>query len=531
MLYSKDLTENLRQRAILLSEANDNPEIQLKLMRMCEEDPLFFFNMFLWTYKPKAVGAEWEPESPNLPFITYSEFQDEYILSIIWHIENQEDNITEKSREMGFSWMILWVHVWAFLFKRWSSLIGSYKEDYVDEQWNMDSSFERIRYMMSRLPSWMKPKDMISKYMSVSSKSIWCEIAWDAGASFGTGWRRKFVFLDEFSLWQNDSTAFRKTADVTNCRIFWGTPEWRFNIYGRIMTNHKDYAHLSIKKHRLHWSKHPLKTIEWYEAQKKKRTKLDVAKELDISYDDSVEGAVYTDFTSLVRVKPLEYNPNLKTYTSWDFGRDSNALIFWQKDFWTNRLFIIHSVKRVNWHIEKFLAFVTGKPTQNHVYDKEDLNEIDFIDSMNLKYSWHFWDPYNGNAITTNATESIYDILARYGIHLTLKTGSTVESRIRDTTLALSRIVIDEQQYNLIQSMIQSRYPKVKEWSEATNEKTKPIHDENSHFRTAFEYFIDNEPHHDVSRITSEPRVFHNKITGKTQYTSPSQNRFWLAQR
>ena len=58
MLYSKDLTENLRQRATILAEAHSNIELQHKLIRLCSEDPLFFFNMFLWTYKPKAVGAE-----------------------------------------------------------------------------------------------------------------------------------------------------------------------------------------------------------------------------------------------------------------------------------------------------------------------------------------------------------------------------------------------------------------------------------------------------------------------------------------
>jgi hypothetical protein len=30
---------------------------------------LFFFNMFLWTFKPKALWDEWEPENPNVPFI------------------------------------------------------------------------------------------------------------------------------------------------------------------------------------------------------------------------------------------------------------------------------------------------------------------------------------------------------------------------------------------------------------------------------------------------------------------------------
>ena len=44
----------------------------------------------------------------------------------------------------------------------------------------------------------------------------------------------------------------------------------------------------------------------------------------------------------------------------------------------------------------------------------------------------------------------------------------------------------------LFRSVSQSRYPD--ETKQMTSEKTKPIHNEFSHFRTALEYFADNEP-------------------------------------
>jgi hypothetical protein len=95
--------------------------------------------------------------------------------------------------------------------------------------------------------------------------------------------------MDEFQQRQFAKTALRKTRDVTPCRIMGGTPEGRFNEYGKIMTNHPDYSHLTLKKYRLHWSQHPNKTPQRYEEQKKIRTRLEIAQELDISYDDSVE--------------------------------------------------------------------------------------------------------------------------------------------------------------------------------------------------------------------------------------------------
>jgi len=518
MLYSKDHEENLKQRAILLLKAQNNPEIQQIIMRQCHDDPLFFFNLFLWTYKPKAVGDEWEPEDPNLPFITY-EFQDEFITDLIWCIENQQDNSTEKSREMWYSWQMLGIWLWWLLFRRWSGLIGSYKEEYVDKQWSMDSAFERLRYMLDRLPKWMKPSDMVAKFCSISSKELGAEIGGDSGENFGTWWRRKWVFMDEFALWRADEKAFRKTKDVTNCRIIGGTPEGRFNVYGKIMTNHPDYAHLNIRKFHLHWSKHPLKTLAWYEKQKWERTKLDMAKEIDISYDDSVSGAVYSDFTTLVRQEELLYNPNFRTYTAWDFGRDSNVLQIWQKDFDTNRVYMLRSIRRKWWHIRKFAAFCTGTPTQWEIYTEDELEFIKWVwDTIWLTgYSNHFWDPYNGDALQTNAIESIKEILAWLWIHLSLKSWSTVEWRITATTLSLGRMTVNKSETDFIQSMIQSHYPKVKENSQATTETRKPVHDENSHQRTATEYFFDNEPKMDWLKMEAQPRVFINKITGKAQ--------------
>jgi hypothetical protein len=120
-------------------------------------------------------------------------------------------------------------------------------------------------------------------------------------------------------------------------------------------------------------------------------------------------------------------------------------------------------------------------------------------------YAWHFGDPYNWDSLTTNATQSIKDSLWEMWIYLTLKSWSTVESRITATKLSLSRIYINyDENINLVESIRQSKYPKVKEGSQSTTERTKPVHDENSHFRTALEYFIDNEPQQ-LKQTTSKP--------------------------
>lgn len=485
-MYPKTYGENIRFRDKIISSAEADIETQQLVMIQCKRSILFFFNTFLRTYDPRLAQS-------NIPFITYP-YQDKYLEALVQCIINDRDNITEKSRDMWFSWMILWVLLRGFLFHWWSSLIGSYKENYVDEQGNMDSSFERLRYMISYLPKWMLPTTLDMKYMSISDTKTNKEISGDAWRNFGTGWRRKVVFMDEFALRPADSTAFRKTRDITNCRIIGWTPEGTMNIYGKIMTNHPDYIHLDIKKYRLHWKLHPLKTQERYEREKKKRTVLDVAKELDISYDDSVSGAVYKSFRNMVAISYYPYDPNMKLYRSFDFGRDSNACIRWQKDFRTNMLYIIRSVRRKDWNIKQFAWLVTGRPTPWFLYTEEDIQFMDEI-ADRRKTSGDYGDPYNADSTTTNTQwpNSIRQQFQEFWIYLRTKR-STLEERIRKTTLALERVKIDQTVTDVIESMVQSKYPQVPENSQWTREKLKPVHDDNSHMRTAFEYFIDNEP-------------------------------------
>ena len=486
------LEKNIKDRLKLLSAAKDDREVQLALLVQCKADIKFFCDYFCFTYNPFETPSD-------SPFVLY-DFQRKYISDVVECIESGHDNITEKSRRMGFSWMLIVIHLWGFLFKKWGSLYGSYKQDYVDEQGNMDSFFERCRYLLSKLPKWMLPDDMIIKFKSISSKTLGVDIAGDCGANFGTGGRRRFISLDEFAYWQYDAMALRKTKDVAPCRIFGGTPEGRFNIYGKIMTNHKDYQHLTFKRFTLHWRIHPHYDDEWYEKQKKERTKLEIAKELDINYDDSVTGAVYKDFNEICTFGKFEFNPLLKTYTGWDFGRDMTAIVWMQKDFSNNRLYIIKTFQKSNTDIDFFAAFFIGEPIQGFSYTQEELNLIEELRAYKTTYAGHYGDPYNGDSQSGVTQNTFKTVLAKYGIHILFKTDAKgnikrlhPQERINIATLAMRRLNIDDRCHDFIQAIGQSRYPQVKESAQNIAEKKVPIHDSNSHYRTAMEYLLENE--------------------------------------
>lgn len=457
-------------------------------MEECAKDVRFFVNVFGWTYDPRLVDA-------HLPFILYP-FQDDHLIQMVRCVEDEKDMFYDKSRDMGASWLAVAFQSWGFLFKEWGILYGSYKEAYVDKKGDMDSNFERIRYFISRLPSWMKPSDIVDKHMNISSKKLGCSIAGDAGENFGTGGRRKVILGDEFSYWQFDKNAFRKTADVTNCRIFWGTPNGRFNVFGKVMTGDAQYKNLDLIKKTLHWKLHPKKTQEWYDNEKKRRTPLDMAREIDLSYDDSVEGAVYKSFNDSVNFGSYTFDQNLFLYTTWDFGRDMTAIIWKQKDFRTGAVYTIDAFQKENTDIKFFAAFITGKPTPGCSYTQAELEKIEEHAKWTHKYAEHFGDPYNGNNRNVISTNTIVKELDRYGVHVTLTRGSTVPERINMVELAMIRQFVNSDLTEYIQAMTQSRYPQSRENSQSTTERLLPVHDAYSHFRTAEEYWADNEPEH-----------------------------------
>ena len=71
--------ENKLQRIKLLEHAHTDPEIQKWIIKRCSEDPIYFFNMLLWTYNPRLLN-------PHLPFILYP-YQEISIIDVIDSIE------------------------------------------------------------------------------------------------------------------------------------------------------------------------------------------------------------------------------------------------------------------------------------------------------------------------------------------------------------------------------------------------------------------------------------------------------------
>jgi hypothetical protein len=317
-LVPKDSEGNRVFRRKMLQLAHQSRSNARDIWRMCARDLLFTVNTFCWTFDPrKPVSA--------LPFITW-EFQDDGFDQLL-DVLGKQDLLSEKSRDMGLSWMMLTTLWWSWNFSpdTKSFLMVSRTEDLVDKKNDPDALFWKIDYIIDHLPRFLRPKlerNKLTLYNVDTKSSI-------TGASTtsetGRGGRKTAIMLDEFAAVPDGHAMLKSTRDNTNCRLFNSTPQGTANAF-------YDMAQTDIRKIRFHWSLHPEKSVgiytdvhgkqrsPWYDLQCKRAAHpQEIAQELDIDY----MGSAYQFFNpqmlqeiAVGDVRPpfvtgeLEYNPH-----------------------------------------------------------------------------------------------------------------------------------------------------------------------------------------------------------------------------
>lgn len=370
MKYPKEIENNLLYRVRIIERMQDD-EFACLIKEYAMRDVLYFFNVYLWTYDPRGRGRY-----KDLPFVTW-EYQDEYILGINDGIEIGEDIFTDKSRDMGVTWMKLGVILWRFLSKRGEDyLLGSRKEEYVDTGGNMSTHFEKVRYMLRRLPKIFLPDGFDwgkhSNYMRIKNPDGGGIIVGEAtNANFGRGGRFKAVMMDEFQNWENDDAAYRSVSDSTNCKMILGTPQGMGNKFAELKRTSE-----IRRKYNLMWWLHPHKTglskehiemverggvvdkvsnylvqvkevrggiyidqygkkrSEWYDKECDERGRDDIAENLDCSYLTS--GRPYFDMLKceegIVRGEEPKFIGNLEWVVEPQYNQGGECINEWDLD-------------------------------------------------------------------------------------------------------------------------------------------------------------------------------------------------------
>lgn len=500
LLLDEILNRVTRELTIKEASKEEKKQIITKEMFECYNDCVYFIENYLrcdknpWFFSDKIQTL--------VPYILF-DFQVETVDKIIKAIETGDRVFLEKSRQMWISWLICAVALWWWLFRDWKILFLSQKEDFVDKLWDMQSLFQKIRFMTAELPKWMLPPEFsidvhMPRLRIYKPKGYWTgSISWDsASKNASTWWTYKFVFMDEMSKMENASSINTAVQATTWCVIYNSTPLWKFNEYYRmrLLTLQGRMTHI-----RLHRSLNPFYNKEWYEWRTKAMTPEQIAQELEISYDASVTWRVYPRFANIptgdCRFWNYEYDPYLPLYCSIDNSHgasDPHAIIYFQTT--SNWLInIIDSLQLPSFTtITECASLLAKQPTWR--LDDEALKFYER--TKDWKQAVFIWDPYDSNSTWDDT--SISKIYRNYWIILnTPDRKKGIQDRIRICQLNMGRIEVnvdteDSKSLNwwFVASMQNARYPERNEMSQSTSENIKPVHDITSHFRSCFEYAI-----------------------------------------
>jgi len=469
-------------------------------MLECYSDPVFFIENYLFTDKNPFFFSD--RIGTKVPYLLF-DYQVETIDILLECVEKWERAFIEKSRQLGLSWLVCAFALWWWLFRDWKMLFLSQKEDYVDKVGDMQSLFQKIRFMTRDLPRWMLPKDFsMDKHMprlriykpdKAGTGSI---IGESANTNAGTWWTYKFVFMDEMAKMDNAKSINTAVQATTWCIIYNSTPLGKFCEYYRmrILAVKKKIRHI-----RLHWSMNPMYTKEWYTWKTQWMFPEQIAQELEINYEASVEWRVYPTFAN----KPTgdcmfwnyEYDPYLPLYISIDnshWGMDNHAIIVAQTTP-NGKIRIIDSHQFPSYTtITECASLLAMQPVW-----KFDDNALKFLDRLrSYKQAVYIADPYDSNATWDDT--SIIKIYRNYWITLNVpQRKKTIEERIRIVRMNMERVEVNVDTENseslnweFVSAIQNARFKTQTEGSESTTMNYNPIHDGTSHFRSDFEYLL-----------------------------------------
>jgi hypothetical protein len=336
----KDPLENLRFRRKLLKLAYRSPRFARELWIICSRDLLFYINSFGWLLEPRSVpsNAYYKPYRPfgdtrEIPFLTRP-YQDEVFLRM-WSALGKRDMVVLKSREVGASWIFLYVadHAWRF---RAQTHIGmaTKDENTLDAPGSTDALFWKLDFINDNLPWFLslnkedRTRNQASHIITNKKNSSTIQ-GWAATATVGTGGRKEAVFLDEVHKWsaKAEYEAQLSLQHVTNCRVNVSTP-FREKAQSGAFYDMCQRQSRNMERFEIHWTLDEEKSRGLYTSVGKKLKILDTrynfppdypfvldGKKRSPYYDDACERALLSGTAA-----------DIATELDMDFGGAGNRL-------------------------------------------------------------------------------------------------------------------------------------------------------------------------------------------------------------
>lgn len=426
----------------------------------CIESPSYFATTYCKTINIEKNEVALFPKYPYL-----MDFLDENKFPRNTHVE--------KSRQMLISWAFMILFLYDVLFVgNVADFITSRKEFLVDDGGRTatpHSLFGRIKFIWENLPPFLKQRIDFT-YLKItnpaSNSFIIGESANPNAGRSGTFYR---ALMDEGALIQKSESVFAsvyqacKTGTAVN-----STPFGRGGCFGRIRFDKKTDFH----KYSLHWKLHPLRNQAWYDRQVKNMTPDQIARELDISYEKSIAGQIYSMFDFNKQVGDYPYNRDLPLYGAWDFGIGNPTFILWIQELpvpgWDYpEIRIIDEYEMAGQMPPHYAKIVDEKPYRKDI--KHFGDPAGKQREVNLK-SWISW-------------------LGEFGIVINVKHGLLIADSIANGQKAMPYVKIDRGCTRILECISNYKHP--------TDEQGLVVgdgYDDNwaTHGMKAYEYYASN---------------------------------------
>ena len=224
------LVDNSAFRRRILDITYGDRELQREAWIACSRDIVFFINAFCWILEARD-NADWQlgkkTLEKQLPFIL-RDYQKNVIDDLLGSL-GREDIIVDKSRETGVTWILIAVATWDWMFHGQTHIgFVSKDEDAVASEFNPDSLFNKVGFILRHLPTWMRPKfewrkaDNVIKNVENDSTIS----GYAATGEVARGGRKRWMLFDEFHSFPagDDKAALDSSSAVTYSRVFVSTP-------------------------------------------------------------------------------------------------------------------------------------------------------------------------------------------------------------------------------------------------------------------------------------------------------------------
>lgn len=278
----KQIATTLRKRAERLAHIRKEPDAVPALKKYYQDHPVDFINDWGMTFDPRNrdIGL------PSVIPFTLFPRQREWLEFCLDRWQNRESFLTEKTREMGLSWLAVSLSVTLCILHEGIVIgFGSRKEELVDKLDSPKSLFWKARFFAENLPREFRPKNWESPYMRIAFKDTGSYITGEAGDNIGRGDRTSIYFADEFAFMPNQKSVDAALSQTSNCVGYISTP----NGNGDVFYNKRHSGKVPVFT--FHWRDDPRKDEAWYFKQKSTLDSVVLAQEVDIDYNASTSDA------------------------------------------------------------------------------------------------------------------------------------------------------------------------------------------------------------------------------------------------